>query len=380
VAAAVVGVAGQPIWNRAKERVRRWVDRNHTLRPISSKVVGFLLEHLNRERGYDWHTAGAIAEDLGVRVSAIEKAFGQLGKVGIILRDVETVKGRGRATRRWRTTIPMLVRAAEEIASEHGGKDHEPTQKSAMDPPKKSNGPTQEIKWTRPEKPDEPTQEMAVEPIEEPIEESLPPLPPKRAKRARRARGRDKANSVLDVDQLLAALRKEPDWSDVTSLLIEPILRQRKFLAPDPAYTLTELAKWAADLPAGVLKAARFKVLETRHSAVEGEHIVAAVRAVEEGIGRSPRLDRPGAKAVAADGQFTISEREQPEAFAAWRRRKQASLQRLARAMSICATTPRTRCTAATQPGRRREPRTRRQGRRPPRSSHSDTSARRADS
>jgi hypothetical protein len=100
--------------------------------------------------------------------------------------------------------------------------------------------------------------------------------------------------------------------------LIEPVFRQREILAPDPAYALRQLARWAAPLPEGVLKAAAHRVLEQRHSKVTTEHVVAAVREVQKTAGMAPKLDRPAAPRVAADGKIDISEREHPEAFAAW--------------------------------------------------------------
>jgi hypothetical protein len=59
-------------------------------------------------------------------------------------------------------------------------------------------------------------------------------------------------------------------------------------------------------------------VLETRHWEVWAEHIVAAVRSTEANLGAAPRLSRPGARAVQADGLKTITEREHPEPFRAW--------------------------------------------------------------
>jgi biotin operon repressor len=291
------------------------VDRDRSLRPISSKIAGYFLEHINRQAGYDWHSAKAIAEDLGVHVSAVEKGIAELLRTGVILRDVETAKGRGRGTRRWRTTIPMLVRASEEVSREH---KKQSDQDWAMDPPKKSDGPTQEIRWTHPRKSDGPTQEKGSEPIEEPVEESLSPQPPKRAKRARGARARDETQISSEADQLLAPLRGEPDWANAVTLLIEPIARRRRVLAPDPAHALRDLAAWASRLPDSVLQAAAYRVLETRHSAVTDESILAAVRAVQREVGQAPALDRPAVPAVAADGLLTITEREHPEAFAAW--------------------------------------------------------------
>jgi hypothetical protein len=53
VAGEVANLAKSPEWNAAKERVRRWADRDRSLRPISTKVLGYYLEHLNRKKGYD---------------------------------------------------------------------------------------------------------------------------------------------------------------------------------------------------------------------------------------------------------------------------------------------------------------------------------------
>jgi hypothetical protein len=143
---------------------------------------------------------------------------------------------------------------------------------------------------------------------------SLSPQPPKRAKRARGASGRDST----EVEHLLAPLRAEPNWAHAVDLLIEPIVRQRKILAPDPADLLRRTTGWAADLPIATLRAAAYRLLEERHSAVTEESIVAAVRGVQRDAGLQQTRDRPAAPAVEADGLLMITERDQPEAFAAW--------------------------------------------------------------
>jgi DNA-binding MarR family transcriptional regulator len=150
------------------------------------------------------------------------------------------------------------------------------------------------------------------------LEDNTPPQPPKRAERARGARARGNAKSGNEADQLLAPLRSEPSLAGAVALLIEPIARQRKILAPDPGYMLGKVATWAAGLPETVLKAAAHSLLEARRSAVGEEHIVAAVREQAKVAGLPPLVSRPAAPRVAADGKIDISAREHPEAFAAW--------------------------------------------------------------
>jgi hypothetical protein len=144
-----------------------------------------------------------------------------------------------------------------------------------------------------------------------------PPTPRVRKRRTRGASGRGSSDGG-EVDQLLAPLRTEPAWANALSLLIEPIVRQRKILAPDPADLLRRTAGWAADLPVATLRAATYRLLQERHSAVTEESIVAAVRAVQKDAGLQQTRDRPAAPAVEADGLVMITERDQPAAFRAW--------------------------------------------------------------
>jgi hypothetical protein len=154
VAMAVVGIANkQTLWSASKERVRRWADRDRCLRPASTKVLGYLLEHINKRAGYDWHDTDTIAGDLGLSVSAVEKAFGELIPGGYLLRQSEAVSGRRKATRRWRTTIPALMGAAKEVSAEREARARArlgmtpagsgPGQKMDLDPDKKAVGPGQ---------------------------------------------------------------------------------------------------------------------------------------------------------------------------------------------------------------------------------------------
>lgn len=146
-----------------------------------------------------------------------------------------------------------------------------------------------------------------------------PPTPQAR-KRARGERGRDNLNSPQEVGHLLASLRTKAEWAAAVAHLIEPVLRQRQIDAPDPAYVIAEIAKWAAEaaLPETLLRAAAHRLLEARKVTVRSEHFVEAVRAVQGSIGVALTVDRPGAAAVEPDGLTTISVRKHPGAFAAW--------------------------------------------------------------
>jgi hypothetical protein len=147
---------------------------------------------------------------------------------------------------------------------------------------------------------------------------SPPPPPSRRKRRDRGARERDDSQIGREVDQLLGGLSTTPGGSEVVTHLLDPILRRRRILAPDPAAVVANLASWATQFPVAALKAAAHRVLEERHSAVTEEHIVGALRAVHANVGRAAPIDRPAAPAVAADGFVTITERDHPSEFAGW--------------------------------------------------------------
>lgn len=87
VAAAVVGVAQGKSWVASKERVRHWTDRERGFSPSALKALGYLLEHINRGKGFDWHAAETIAAELGLGVRTVERAFSELTRAGAILPD-----------------------------------------------------------------------------------------------------------------------------------------------------------------------------------------------------------------------------------------------------------------------------------------------------
>jgi hypothetical protein len=76
VALAIVAVARQKVlWSAAKELVRVWADRGKSLSPGSRRVLGFLVNKLNRNAGYDWHGVEAIATERCVSVPTVNRAF-----------------------------------------------------------------------------------------------------------------------------------------------------------------------------------------------------------------------------------------------------------------------------------------------------------------
>jgi hypothetical protein len=115
VAAAVVGIASErKLWAAAKLRARSLVDKDIHLRPADGRVFQFLLEHVNAQKGYDWHGIKAIASDVGVDERTVQKAFERLGARGHILRNDEVVDVHY-ASRVWSTTLPTLVAAGLDV-------------------------------------------------------------------------------------------------------------------------------------------------------------------------------------------------------------------------------------------------------------------------
>ena len=135
VAAAVVGIArSKGCWSAAKERARAAVDKDPHLSPYSWKVFGFLLEHINRAKGFDWHGVEALATNRGMNPRTVQKAFEQLSERGHILRRYEIITG-SKASKVWHTTLPTLVRAGIEVQK----------QRAAKDTPRKADGYAQKI-------------------------------------------------------------------------------------------------------------------------------------------------------------------------------------------------------------------------------------------
>ncbi len=210
VAQAISGLAlNRRLWNPARQRVRSQADRDRRLRPGTAKVLGFFLDCVNRERGYDWHSSASIAADLGISYRTVETAFDELERCDYIARRSRGVAGAGKATRQWHTTIPALVNAAQEIIDERDAKTQDgPTRKEGVDPHKNAGGPTQ--------KQQKDPHTCVGKPERENLkEESLPP-PPRQSDGSRREGGRDgddpemKKRVAAQMARLSACIKKVP--------------------------------------------------------------------------------------------------------------------------------------------------------------------------
>ena len=104
------------IWQATKERAAATVRKDRSLAPCAQKVLACLLDHLNREKGFDWHGIRAIGAKEGLGPRTVQKAFTQLSDAGYIIRDYNERK-------QWRTTFPCLVAAAEQVRQERMAKN-----------------------------------------------------------------------------------------------------------------------------------------------------------------------------------------------------------------------------------------------------------------
>jgi hypothetical protein len=72
------------------------------------------------------------------------------------------------------------------------------------------------------------------------------------------------------------------DRAPVIETLIAPLLRQRRFDAPDRIFALGQIADLAAGLPAEALASVRDELLRTRKSVVKAADLEEAIRAAIE--------------------------------------------------------------------------------------------------
>jgi hypothetical protein len=111
--------------------VRSWADREKGFAPATSKVLGYLLGHINRDKGYDWHSAATIARELAMTTRTVERSFKELVDAGWASRE-HFIVGGSQASKRWRTTLPKLVAAGGEPMAQND--DEGPDRKIAKDP------------------------------------------------------------------------------------------------------------------------------------------------------------------------------------------------------------------------------------------------------
>ena len=102
-----------------------------------------------------------------------------------------------------------------------------------------------------------------------------PPTPRKRGKREG------------EIDDLLNELRRIPERQRAVEVLLDPLLRQRRFDAPDKVFALGQLADWASKHPDDVLADGLRRTLATRDVTVRPSDIE---KALKEAIAHSRKL------------------------------------------------------------------------------------------
>ena len=106
----------------------------------------------------------------------------------------------------------------------------------------------------------------------QPLLDSSPrPSPPSPPQAVGRERKRD-LSKIAAVDALLTDVVGSDGCQDrqrAVAVLIEPLARQRRIDAPDPRFSLTTIADWAAKHPDTVLERTRDRVLRKRDVTVK---------------------------------------------------------------------------------------------------------------
>lgn len=95
-----------------------------------------------------------------------------------------------------------------------------------------------------------------------------------------------------DVFEGLISVIRTPPRESVIETLIAPLLRQRRFDAPDAVFALGELADQASRLPADVLAVVRDGLLAARKAVVKASDLEDAVRAAIERQARAEEIER----------------------------------------------------------------------------------------
>lgn len=109
---------------RAKDLARQDISRDPRLKGTSAIPIGiYLIDNLNWEKGHDFHSAGRIAEDLGIDRATAKRNLRLLEKCGFTKTKI-IAAARGQNCRR-HTALPVVVRAAASLAQ--GSADTEET-------------------------------------------------------------------------------------------------------------------------------------------------------------------------------------------------------------------------------------------------------------
>ena len=105
------------VWRRKRREAEGAIMEWPGLTPTAKLVGKFLVWHINRDVGFDFHPFRKIAEDARVKrgLETVKEAFEQLVAAGIARRQCDDRK-------RWRTTLPVLVNGSGKQGYKNAGR------------------------------------------------------------------------------------------------------------------------------------------------------------------------------------------------------------------------------------------------------------------
>lgn len=108
-------------WNAAKDHARAVLISDRRLSPAAIKVGLYLIDHINHDAGFDWHSLRQIAVACCLSKKTVSDAMQRLRTTGHISRRAKRTAQYG--WDRWDTTVPTLARASvvEDAADQQNG-------------------------------------------------------------------------------------------------------------------------------------------------------------------------------------------------------------------------------------------------------------------
>ncbi len=248
-----------------KERVSDRADRDR-ITPAERAALNFYLRRTNWDVGSDWHTNEHIAREKRMAVRSVERANRRLQDRGYIVRRPIPANSElpGFSRRRagpvpWQTTLAVLVEEWTGMCVADRLSD--PTEK--CDPPIQS--PTQNSPKARPKNARQTRPTSRANTTYETLPINTPPKPPQ-----------GRSVCVKWIDDLLERIRT-PSRQAVISGLLEPLIRNREFRAPDPIAALSLLADQLSGTKPEILTATLTALLKSRADKVKSHDIATEV-------------------------------------------------------------------------------------------------------
>lgn len=263
VAGEIVELAkDKKLWAKAKAEARAQASKDRKrLGPVARDLIGFLVDNINRDKGMDWRSVETLSKAIEAPSKrTVERAITELRDAGYILRDYE-IKDVRHASRFGKTTIPALLDAAARIQGDE----------TTNDPPNNSGTTRQENTNDPPLNDERPANKMQERPAKN-GGVTLKHLNPLRNPLTQPGRSGER-----EVASLLEVIRR-PNREAILDTLISPLIRQRTLIdAPDPGFTLGNIADRYAEVDSGILASALRRLLSEREAKVKPKDISKAI-------------------------------------------------------------------------------------------------------